>query len=561
MTRRILFMLISFLMILHCFGQLNASDQAYEKAQGFRSQARKLYDKENASDSDVRQGISILDSAVSYLKSAVVLDLARGNLYLNARLHDVYFDLVTVFLIHHDTAQALSAFEKMANQGSYAWIEMFEQDSLYLPIRSDNRFAIVINRLKKTRALWEDEALRTGYQTNLTNQEKFAGLSLLWSQAKYNFANFSHADINWDQCYLDYLAQITATKSTIEYYRLLQKFYAQLKDGHSNVYFPEAISKELNSRPPIRTELIEGKVFVTDVFSASLKKDGIMPGLEILQIDDQSAVDYARQFVEPYQSSSTPQDLQVREFSYALLSGAEDKPVKLELKNAAGKIWTKSVARSGYSDVQRSSNFTYKTIENIGYLVINDFEDESITSKFDSLFGQISLTKGLIIDIRNNGGGSSNIGYHILSALTDKSFKSSAYKIPRYISIPGVFSQWNLFDADDIKPSGKMFYKQPVILLISARTFSAAEDFAVAFDFMKRGKLIGQTTGGSTGQPISFDLPGGGSARICGKHDTYPDGKEFVGIGVIPDIQIDKKIKDVIEGKDQVLLKALEIFK
>jgi C-terminal processing protease CtpA/Prc len=85
------------------------------------------------------------------------------------------------------------------------------------------------------------------------------------------------------------------------------------------------------------------------------------------------------------------------------------------------------------------------------------------------------------------------------------------------------------------------------MLLVGPRTFSAAEDFAVAFDYMKRGKIIGQPTGGSTGQPVSFDLPGGGTARVCGKRDSYPNGKEFVGVGIIPDIVIMPTINDLKE--------------
>ncbi|MEO6977439.1 MAG: S41 family peptidase, partial [Mucilaginibacter sp.] len=113
----------------------------------------------------------------------------------------------------------------------------------------------------------------------------------------------------------------------------------------------------------------------------------------------------------------------------------------------------------------------------------------------------------------------------------------------------------------DIEPDGKQYYSKPVVLLVSARTFSAAEDFTVAFNYLQRGKLIGQTTGGSTGQPISFDLPGGGSARVCGKHDTYPDGKEFIGVGIIPDITIKKTVKDLWAGTDAVLEKALSVLK
>lgn len=101
----------------------------------------------------------------------------------------------------------------------------------------------------------------------------------------------------------------------------------------------------------------------------------------------------------------------------------------------------------------------------------------------------------------------------------------------------------------------------PVIVLTSPRTFSAAEDFAVAFDAMQRGTIVGEATGGSTGQPLLFSLPGGGSGRVCTKRDTYPDGREFVGVGVQPHIKVAPTVADFRNGRDTVLEAALAELK
>lgn len=145
----------------------------------------------------------------------------------------------------------------------------------------------------------------------------------------------------------------------------------------------------------------------------------------------------------------------------------------------------------------------------------------------------------MIIDLRYNGGGEGSYAIEILRTLTNKNFDLSLGKTLRYESRTAGTS-WFEQSMGSVVPNKKKNYDKPVVLLIGPRTFSAAEDFAVTFDYMKRGKMIGQPTGGSTGQPLSFGLPGGGSARVCAKKDTYPDGKEFVGIGIIPDIIVDK---------------------
>jgi len=79
------------------------------------------------------------------------------------------------------------------------------------------------------------------------------------------------------------------------------------------------------------------------------------------------------------------------------------------------------------------------------------------------------------------------------------------------------------------KPNGAKLFRKPVAVLVGPRTFSAAEDFTAAFRNMRRGPIVAEPTGGSTGQPLFFDLPGGGAARVCTKRDTFPDGREFVG--------------------------------
>ena len=111
-----------------------------------------------------------------------------------------------------------------------------------------------------------------------------------------------------------------------------------------------------------------------------------------------------------------------------------------------------------------------------------------------------------------------------------------------------------MIPSDIVRPvEGKPRYLKPIALLMGAETYSAAEDFIVTFDVAKRGIKIGQTTGGSTGQPLFFELPRGGMGRVCTKWDIYPDGKEFVGIGIVPDIEVKETVKDVREGRDVAL--------
>jgi C-terminal processing protease CtpA/Prc len=70
--------------------------------------------------------------------------------------------------------------------------------------------------------------------------------------------------------------------------------------------------------------------------------------------------------------------------------------------------------------------------------------------------------------------------------------------------------------------------------------------------------VVGETTAGSTGQPLLVPLPGGGSVRICSKRDTLGDGTEWVGKGLVPDVEVHPLVEDVRTTYDRVLERALE---
>jgi len=509
----------------------------------------------------IQEGVQILNKALLFLDSLPIRELALSNSYLWYRRSDVNRDMASGYALLHQKDAALDALDRMyANGATSAVIQFLENDSTLDDIRKEPRYRDIIKKLTNQGSLWKNIALKTPYKANLSVEEKVAGLSLLWSQAKYNFVHFDNINLDWNQTYLDFIPQVMQTRTTADYYKVLIRFYALLKDGHTNVYIPDTLAADFYSRPPVRTQLIEGRVFITRVFSDSLYKTGIVPGLEILSIDGESVISYAENKLKPFLSSSTHQDMEVREFSYALLTGPEKKPVLLQCRDTKGNTLQFSVGRSDYRDVKGVKSIDYKTIGGIGYIAINNFEDQTILKQFDSLYTEIRKTKGLIIDLRYNGGGDGGLGFNIIGRLTDKPFLISDAKVLKHFSKPSNEPDWEDYGVSQWRPNGKICYQNPVVVLIGPRTFSAAEDFAVAFDYMKRGKLIGLPTGGSTGQPVFFNLPGGGSARVCGKNDTYPDGKVFVGIGIQPDISVKPTIKDLLNGKDATVEKALEVL-
>ncbi|MGW8390868.1 S41 family peptidase [Pseudoduganella sp. HUAS MS19] len=413
---------------------------------------------------------------------------------------------------------------------------------------------------------WETAALAGTYKENISDDEKIAGLSKLWSEVKYNFVDVATLDkLDWDKLYLETMPRVRATRSTEEYYRVLMELVAKLKDGHTNVMPPGELSDRMGGLPLLLTRPIEGRVIVTEVLDPGLRAKGIMPGLEVVAVDGAEVKTYAAREIAPYVSASTPQDEALRTFGTQFLRGAAGSVARVTFRDAAGRQFEQQVARVG-SEARKaatagSPSFEFSMLPgDVAYVSLNSFDDNSAADAWMAAFDEIAKSSALVIDVRRNGGGNSEVGYKILSTLDDKAFLTSRWATRDYKPA------WRAWDKaqpmyaeapDAVQPDPQRRYKKPVLVLTGAATFSAAEDFAVAFDVMQRGSLVGEATGGSTGQPLFIRLPGGGSARICTRQDTYPDGRAFVGVGVQPQHLVRQTVDGVRAGRDEVLEAAL----
>jgi C-terminal processing protease CtpA/Prc len=217
-----------------------------------------------------------------------------------------------------------------------------------------------------------------------------------------------------------------------------------------------------------------------------------------------------------------------------------------------------AVTRSG----QRSlpERFVFKMLSGgVAYISIDGFENDKGLKAFERALPEIMTSKALVIDLRRNGGGNGMFGLQILSYLTKdpipvpSSFERDTAAVRRAQGDTSIALKPVSAVVLPVKIFREKIFEGRVAVLTSAQTFSAAEDFTASFKLMKRGLVVGEPTGGSTGQPLIFPLPGGGTARICVKRDTWPDGSSFVGKGIQPDIVAAPSVASIRDGTDPVL--------
>jgi C-terminal processing protease CtpA/Prc len=323
-------------------------------------------------------------------------------------------------------------------------------------------------------------------------------------------------------------------------------------------------------QPGLQTRLVEGRVFVNRLWDPELGKQGITKGMEIVKIDGLPTRSYAEKHVIPLKSSSTPQYLDILAYEDSLLNGPSSEPVKLTLATEDGRTMERIVPRLTFPALykvapnRRPKPFEFRMLPgNIAYVVLNSFMDDKTADEFFQHFAEIAAADALILDLRENGGGNSNVGYRVLAGLAKEPFLDSRWSTRDY---KPAYRSWGRPDRLYTEAAGRNALDQahhfagPVIVLTSPRTFSAAEDFLVAFDQSGRGMIMGEPSGGSTGNPLYFKLPGGGGGLVCSKHDAYADGKEFVGVGVHPQVVAHPTVADFRAGKDTVLERAMALI-
>ncbi|GAB3750385.1 S41 family peptidase [Lysobacter olei] len=485
----------------------------------------------------------------------------------------LYYNAACASALAGRTEAAIDLLQK-ATAAGHTNVAAIRADADLASLRTDPRFETLLAAAeradKQRKRMWSNPAFATPYQPVLDEDQRVAGLSRLWSEAKFNFASFDLVpDLDWDALYIATLPEVRAATSTQAYYRVLKRFVAQLRDGHSSIRLPDPVADQLEAQPGVRTALVEGRVFVDALLDPALAATGLARGMEIMAIEGQPVQAWAKAHIAPYQPASTPQDLAARTYERALLSGAVDRPAQVTVRDASGKQRTLSLPRMTAKAFQEAywggPTFQMRMLPgNVAYVRILHFGNSSAADGFREHFAEIAKADGLVIDVRENGGGNSDEGYKLLSMLTDKPFHGSRWQTREYVP---TYRAWGRPEtthaeaASQMQPDGTLRYDGRVVVLTSARTYSAAEDFVVAFDAMQRGRIVGEPTGGSTGQPLLFSLPGGGTARICTKRDSYPDGRAFVGVGVQPQVAVAPRIADLRVGRDTVLEAALALLR
>ena len=195
-----------------------------------------------------------------------------------------------------------------------------------------------------------------------------------------------------------------------------------------------------------------------------------------------------------------------------------------------------------------------RTGDGIGYINVYRLSNRRLPELFDEVLGQMGDTKGLIVDLRFNGGGSEPLGVQIAGRLIDR---RRVYSLNQYRNGPKHNDLGPKLQRT-CQPSGPWHYTGPVIVLQGQRTMSSAESFLLALAQCPRVTTMGDRSAGSSANPRRVEAPGGITVNLPRWLDMDPQGKPVDSVGVAPDVRIETTPADFTDRKDPVLTAALE---
>lgn len=198
----------------------------------------------------------------------------------------------------------------------------------------------------------------------------------------------------------------------------------------------------------------------------------------------------------------------------------------------------------------------YTIIDSVGYIYYGSFSSGFTIANLDAVMEYMQGTKGLIVDVRNNGGGSLNNAFVLASRLVQEE-KQVLVSFEKTGPGPDHFGNGLSYT---LRPSDHINYKGKVAVLINRRSYSATNSFAAMLFKYDHVSLIGDQTGGGGGIPIDYELPNGWRYRFSASTTLLPLEDENyypIELGVPPNIEVTAEESQLEQGIDDIIETAI----
>jgi len=250
-----------------------------------------------------------------------------------------------------------------------------------------------------------------------------------------------------------------------------------------------------------------------------------------------------------------------------MLSELRDGHVNLSYSMDYGRYWA---WQEGYpknfsdtlerrylgTDYKIASSLRYRVLDdNIGYIRYDSFQKAIGEGNLDDVLVYLALCRGLIIDIRNNGGGDLTTAEMLAGRFVHE---KTLVGYMQHKTGTG-HNDFSDLEPQYLEPSSNFRWHKPVCVLTNRSVYSAANSFTAMMRALPNVTIVGDHTGGGSGMPMSNSLPNGWSVRYsaCPMYDKDKQQTEF---GISPDVSVALSDESTAKGIDDIIEAARKII-
>jgi len=404
-----------------------------------------------------------------------------------------------------------------------------------------------------------------GRAQQLAVPDRLAAVATVWAEARYNYAAWDRVRADWDSAMRTTLVQAGARQTDLQFLRRLRRLVALLADPQATILAP-SLSHRL-ARPPLAVQWVDNRALIIDYDENPEMRVARPERLaEVVAIQGVPTSDWIRDSVLPVTGGANEDDRWQRATA-TMLDGVRRTAIHLTLRlpdgSQRGASVTRSVPLSDRWPLAPPPVAAAWLPDSAVVVQINSLAEPDAVSRFDRLLRSWRGVRDLILDLRACADGDAETGYQILARLVDRPFLTVRRRTRHYEPVGlSAFTDdglvgWTEAPPDTVAPGGeRLRFTGRVVILASRRTAGAAEDLIVAFRTAGRGIVVGDWTAGVAGRALTVTLPGDWRLQLTATRHVFPDGTEFAGRGIEPDIEVTETVREMRDGVDAPLERA-----